>query len=350
MRARRVFLFLAIAALLLIAWRYGQPMYLVACGRKLPASVLENVNKSAAARLSPYLQKAGFTALPSRLALLAFKTERRLELWGEKSGAWVPIRSYPILAASGKLGPKLREGDRQVPEGVYQISYLNAASDYYLSMKLDYPNAFDQQKASQDGRTNLGGDICVHGWEVSVGCIAVGNVAIEELFFMVSKVGAANTKVVIAPYDLRLAPPILSPNAKVTWLKELYANIERELRTYSRKAEPQINADERRATRPHASLLLLRVPASPRLRIALCPRLPVRSHVAECPALPNPQPPLGGFWAVACHHLQVVVSGSANSISRLQPGLRAFLALHSASTHAVPPSPRLHREESHAAA
>ncbi len=232
----RVFLLLLCCGLLFSFYAYGrplwQPVYLSVTGKKLPASALDEAKRSAELRLRPYLVKAGFTAYPNKVALLAFKTEKRMELWGEKNGAWTYIRTYAILAASGKLGPKLKEGDRQVPEGIYNIDYLNAASDFYLSLRLDYPNSFDQQKAAQDGRGDLGGDICIHGWEVSTGCLAVGNVAVEELFLIASK--ATNTKVIIAPYDLRVAPALISPSAKITWLKELYGNIERELKSFKR--------------------------------------------------------------------------------------------------------------------
>jgi hypothetical protein len=199
-----------------------------------------DARRLAGERMMSKLAHVGFTQMPSRVALLAFKTEKRLELWAEKPAAipgqpgdWTYVRSYPILAASGKLGPKLKEGDRQVPEGIYRITYLNPNSNFHLSMKLDYPNAFDKQKAAQDGRTNLGGDICVHGWEVSIGCIAIGNIAIEEIYNLCDKVGQENTEVIIAPYDFRKAAPIVKPDAKVRWLPELYASINQELQKYT---------------------------------------------------------------------------------------------------------------------
>ena len=71
---------------------------------------------------------------------------------------------YPVIdgdevgaAFSGTLGPKLREGDGQIPEGIYGIGYLNPNSSYYLSLKVTYPNASDRARAKKDGRTNLGG-------------------------------------------------------------------------------------------------------------------------------------------------------------------------------------------------
>jgi L,D-transpeptidase catalytic domain len=95
-------------------------------------------------------------------------------VWVETSGQVVFIHSYSVLVASGHNGPKLREGDRQVPEGFYRITSLNPNSSYHLSIKLNYPNAFDQQHADEEGRDRLGGDIFIHGKAASIGCLAMG--------------------------------------------------------------------------------------------------------------------------------------------------------------------------------
>ncbi len=73
---------------------------------------------------------------------MILKQERRVELYAQNSVAessWRFIRSYPILAASGHLGPKLREGDWQVPEGIYAVESLNPNSHYHLALHVDYP-------------------------------------------------------------------------------------------------------------------------------------------------------------------------------------------------------------------
>ena len=134
-----------------------------------------------------------------------FKNERRVAVWARSGTSWRFIRNYPILAASGHAGPKLRQGDLQVPEGVYRIEHLNPNSSYHLSMKVSYPNAFDRRMAARDGRTRLGGDIFIHGKDVSIGCVALGDRAIEELFTLVAETGHAKVKVIIAPNDLRVA-------------------------------------------------------------------------------------------------------------------------------------------------
>ena len=169
---------------------------------------------------------AGFESV----ALIAVKNARTLELWARKPGAaWAKLRTYPFTAYSGALGPKLREGDCQIPEGVYGIEYLNPNSSYHLSMKVDYPNAFDRARGKDDGRERLGGDIFIHGKDVTIGCIPIGDAAIEELFYFVATAGPKKTRVVIMPVDFRrdeAAPEI----AGIGWEADLYSMIRVELR------------------------------------------------------------------------------------------------------------------------
>jgi len=184
--------------------------------------------------LAPAFAKAGLGYPSRQVALLAFKEEKRLELWGRDEGQWTFVKDFPVLAASGTSGPKLREGDRQVPEGIYGIEYLNPNSNYHLSMKLDYPNAFDRAHAQLDGRDQLGGDIFIHGNSLSVGCLAMGDEAAEQLFVVTSLVGKENVRVVIAPSDVRKSgvPKISDP--KPAWLSELYTNIYHGLKDFRR--------------------------------------------------------------------------------------------------------------------
>ena len=135
-----------------------------------------------------------------KLRILVFKNERSVEV---HAPGWKAPRIYPMTAFSGTLGPKLREGDGQIPEGIYGIGYLNPNSSYYLSLKVTYPNASDRARAKADGRTNLGGDIMIHGKAVTIGCVPVGDDAIEDIFYLASAVGIKNVSVVIAPYDMR---------------------------------------------------------------------------------------------------------------------------------------------------
>ena len=189
--------------------------------------VVRDLGPAARARLAPRFRAAGATYPPRAVTLLVLKEERVLELWAD-DGAPRLVHRYPVLAASGALGPKLREGDRQVPEGVYRVLWLNPNSSYHLSMKLDYPNAFDREHARRDGRTGLGGDIFVHGRAVSIGCVALGDPAIEELFVLAADTGVARVKAVIAPRDLRVASA-RDPEIAAAWAPELYRLVRREL-------------------------------------------------------------------------------------------------------------------------
>jgi murein L,D-transpeptidase YafK len=191
-------------------------------------SVVQEYGAAAHASLRPALAKAAVAYPPKQLWLVALKEERRVELWAADGGARRHVKDYEIHAASGEMGPKLREGDLQVPEGVYRILWLNPASSYHLSMKVDYPNAFDREKAAHDKRTKVGGDIFIHGRAVSIGCIALGDPAIEELFVLVHDVGVAHVQAVIAPRDLRRAAAPTTPGAP-SWVPELYASLGREL-------------------------------------------------------------------------------------------------------------------------
>ncbi|MGE3536175.1 MAG: murein L,D-transpeptidase family protein [Candidatus Tectimicrobiota bacterium] len=183
-------------------------------------------------RLRPYFEAAALAYPPTALALLGFKEEKRLEVWAQQAGPWVLLRVYPILAASGGAGPKLREGDLQVPEGIYRIEALNPNSQFHLSMKLDYPNARDREQAAREGRQQLGGDIFLHGRDVSVGCIALGDAAIEELFVLVVRVGLEHVTVLLAPRDLRQSRMGHGAGGP-SWVEALYDDLRHALRPFT---------------------------------------------------------------------------------------------------------------------
>lgn len=194
---------------------------------------LEQFGAAAQARLLPQFEKAGIPFPPQAISLLAFKDSERLELYvPDTQGAWQHVTTYPIQAASGNPGPKLKEGDRQVPEGIYSIELLNPNSLYHVSLRLNYPNAFDQQMAATEGRTQLGSDIMIHGKAASIGCLAMGDSVAEELFALAAWVGKENIKVVIAPTDFRLnALKLVDANLPV-WAETLYARLRSELAQY----------------------------------------------------------------------------------------------------------------------
>jgi murein L,D-transpeptidase YafK len=110
-----------------------------------------------------------------------FKEESEFEIWKAKDdGRFYHFRTYPICAWSGTLGPKVREGDKQAPEGFYAVSarQLNPHSLYHLSFNLGFPNSYDRA----NGRT--GGALMVHGNCKSAGCYAMTDALIEEIYLL----------------------------------------------------------------------------------------------------------------------------------------------------------------------
>lgn len=234
------------------AW---MPLYRSLAADWTVADAVAAYGKDATRRLAARFDAADLAYPPSEIALVGLKAERRFELWASHRDVWRHVADYPITAASGVAGPKLREGDRQVPEGIYRIAGLNPNSRYHLSMKLDYPNDFDRRHAARDGRADPGSDIFIHGKAASVGCLAVGDDAIEELFVLTALVGRRNVKVVVAPFDGRRAPLLPPPDGLPPWTPELYRRIDEALRQYPRRRihSPLHPADRSRGVQPVAS-------------------------------------------------------------------------------------------------
>ena len=156
-----------------------------------------------------------------------------MEVWAEQDGAWRRVRVYHIKGMSGEPGPKLKEGDRQVPEGSYRIVRLNPNSGYHLSLKINYPNEFDRSQAEKDGRNGLGGDIFIHGQAVSRGCLAIGNNAVEELFVLASLIGKEKISVLISSRDFRIHPVPPAAEGEPPWYRELNEEIASGMLQYS---------------------------------------------------------------------------------------------------------------------
>jgi len=190
---------------------------------------LEQYGHAARDRFLPFFEEAGVKYPPAGLNFVGFKDEKILEVYADDGSSGLRfIRAYPILAASGVLGPKLGQGDRQVPEGIYQIEYFNPNSSYHLSIKIDYPNKFDLEMAERDGRTNLGGDIMIHGRSASIGCLAMGDEAIEEIFTMAAETGRTHIRVILSPVDFRkgITPDEVElPGSTPSWTHNLYEKI-----------------------------------------------------------------------------------------------------------------------------
>lgn len=148
----------------------------------LAADKVKEVRARRAADVKALLEKAGLTSPVDEVYLRAFKRERQLELWaGKKGKPLVLVKTYPFCAASGDLGPKRKEGDLQVPEGLYEVPSFNPYSAYHLSMKVSYPNASDLVRSDPK---RPGGLIYLHGSCASIGCIAIEDEPIEEVYLI----------------------------------------------------------------------------------------------------------------------------------------------------------------------
>ncbi len=115
--------------------------------------------------------------------LRCFKQENTIELWVKDrvNPKFQFFKTYKVCGTNGKLGPKRKEGDKQVPEGFYFINQFNPNSNYHLSLGINYPNVSDRILADA---VKPGGDIFIHGDCVSIGCLAINDIQIEEVYIL----------------------------------------------------------------------------------------------------------------------------------------------------------------------
>lgn len=160
----------------------------------------EKARKKTQQKVWGYCRFAAAAYPPKHLLLRVIKSEKTLEVWAEHfyTGKLVQVKTYPIAAMSGTLGPKRREGDLQVPEGFYSVDKFNPNSNYHLSMRINYPNTSDRKRSK---KTQPGFDIFIHGNKVSAGCIAMTDPVIEELYTL-CRMSKDGVKVHIFPFRM----------------------------------------------------------------------------------------------------------------------------------------------------
>lgn len=129
----------------------------------------------------------------------------------------------------------MRQGDGQVPEGIYRIESLNPNSLCHLSLRVGYPNDFDRRQAQRDGRTELGGDIMIHGGWESSGCLAMGDKAAEDLFVLAARTGIDNIVLILCPVDFRRRDLPYS-GSQPAWVQALYTDIREALKSFPETA------------------------------------------------------------------------------------------------------------------
>ena len=218
----------------------------------------------------------------SPILVRLFKEESELEVWKQDTtGRFALLKNYPICRWSGELGPKIKEGDRQAPEGFYTITpgQMNPNSSYYLAINLGFPNEFDRAW----GRT--GDFIMIHGICSSRGCYAMTDEQIGEIYALAREsFFGGQEKFQVQAYPFRMTPLNMArhrtnPNmAFWKMLKEGYDHFE------VTRLEPRVNVCEKRyvfdaepvATRPGVTPAPLHFNAA-----AHCPVYQVNPEIAE---------------------------------------------------------------------
>ena len=177
------------------------------------------------AALIEKVEALGLTWPPKDLHLRAFKAERAIEVWVGGGGPLSLLDTFVVCGDSGGLGPKVQQGDLQIPEGFYLVTGLNPWSPGLLSLQLDYPNAADRArrlkrasvtstasdaprgtKAPPTKQPSLGGDIAVHGTCISTGCLAIDDDPIEQIYLLALEPRRRGRAIRVHVYPGRLEP------------------------------------------------------------------------------------------------------------------------------------------------
>jgi len=181
------------------------------------------------ARLAERLAEKGIKP-GSPILLRAFKSESEFEVWFRKDDGYVLFATYPVCNWSGTLGPKLREGDKQTPEGFYTVTraQIRHLGRWPRSLNLGFPNVFDK------AQSRSGSNILVHGGCSSVGCFAMTNAVIEEIYaFTEQALSAGQTFIPVHVYPFRLTKENLETQTSSPWypfwtnMKTVYDSFER---------------------------------------------------------------------------------------------------------------------------
>ena len=188
-------------------------------------------------RLQPILA-ARSLELGAPVFIRIFKESRELEVWLRRDSdrQWLLLRSYPICNYSGHLGPKLREGDRQSPEGLYWVGpgQLNPGSRYHLAFNLGFPNGFDRAH----GRT--GSYLMVHGDCVSIGCYAMTDRGIEEIYALVeAALKNGQPRFQVHAFPARLTETWLAARAESRWA-EFWQDLKPCYEIFATKGKPPV--------------------------------------------------------------------------------------------------------------
>jgi hypothetical protein len=187
---------------------------------------LKRYGPEAKMRIRKQFQRAKATYPPKHTSWICLKQEKIVLIFAKgEDGKMKQITAYPIVASSGALGPKLQEGDLQVPEGFYKPTNLDAGT--HLCTWVNYPNRTDQANAKLDHRTKLGGNIQIHEGVLSTGCVVLDHDAMAELFILAHDTGCQNADLIMAPCNLVAKNPDLDFTKQPKWLPKLYGDMKK---------------------------------------------------------------------------------------------------------------------------
>ncbi len=152
--------------------------------------------------LQAELKAKNVSASTMEVFVRIFKKEKELELWvkNKADAKFILLKKIAVCASSGELGPKRKEGDYQVPEGIYDIASFNPSSSYYLALKVSYPNKSD--RILVDGK-RTGGDIMIHGNCVTIGCIPLQDDPVKDVYILCVEAKNNNTSPRIEIYPCK---------------------------------------------------------------------------------------------------------------------------------------------------
>lgn len=252
MEARRV---LAICAAMLACAARAEPMGFLEEQKRFPR-VREAIELKEE-KIRRMFRESGVAYPPKAIYLRAFKAsgaielaagEAKLELWANdaSTGPFRLVREYRVCYHSGGRGPKRRAGDGQVPEGFYHIDRFNPRSQFHLSLGLDYPNASDRLLGAK-GR--LGGDIFIHGSCVSIGCLAMTDDKIRELYIAAAAArDNGQRRIPVHVFPMPMTPARmkdLESEGRRTGLWEFWRNLKEGYDLFERtRVPPEFRVDE----------------------------------------------------------------------------------------------------------
>lgn len=153
--------------------------------------------------------------LSSPIIIRVFKTESELEVWKERDGTFILFATYPICHWSGSVGPKLRDGDKQAPEGFYAVNRTQTrhVGRWPKSINIGFPNILDQSQA------RTGNNILIHGGCSSVGCFAMTNPVMDEIHNLTdAAIDGGQDHVPVHVFPFRMTDANMQANADSPWL------------------------------------------------------------------------------------------------------------------------------------